>query len=56
MEKCRHRQLASRLLYIMARVTAERLVQHLGRSGYVLMKRPAAVAPSTSRHKHPHGG
>ena len=41
---------------VMARVTAERLVQHLDRSGYVLMKRPAAAAPSTSRHKHPHGG
>jgi len=26
---------------VMARVTAERLVQHLERSGYVLMKRPA---------------
>ncbi len=41
---------------VMARVTAERLVQHLERSGYVLMKRPAAVAPSTSGHKHPHRG
>ncbi len=41
---------------VMARVTAERLVQHLDRSGYVLMKRPAAAAPSTSRHKHPHDG
>ena len=41
---------------VMARVTAERLVQHLDRSGYVLMKRPAAAAPSTSRHKHPHRG
>ena len=41
---------------VMARVTAERLVQHLDRSGYVLMKRPAAAAPSTTRHKHPHGG
>ena len=29
---------------VMARVTAERLVQHLERSGYVLMKRPAASA------------
>ncbi len=35
MEKCRYRQLASRLLYVMARVTAERLVRHLERSGYV---------------------
>jgi hypothetical protein len=38
---------------VMARVTAERLVQHLDRSGYVLMKRPAASAPSTSGHRHP---
>ena len=38
---------------VMARVTAERLVQHLERSGFVLMKRPAARAPSTSGHHHP---
>jgi hypothetical protein len=38
---------------VMARVTAERLVQHLERSGYVLMKRSAATAPSTSGHRHP---
>lgn len=38
----------------MARITAERLVQHLERSGYVLMKRPDATAPSTSTHRHPH--
>lgn len=38
---------------VMARVTAERLVQHLERSGYVLMKRPVASAPSTSGHRHP---
>ncbi len=38
---------------VMARVTAERLVQHLERSGYVLMRRPAAIAPSTSGHRHP---
>ena len=37
----------------MARITAERLVQHLERSGYVLMKRPDAAALSTSRHRHP---
>ncbi len=41
---------------VMARVTAERLVAHLERSGYVLMRRPAAAAPSTSGHKHPHRG
>jgi hypothetical protein len=37
----------------MARITAERLVQHLERSGFVLMKRPPATPPSTSRHSHP---
>jgi hypothetical protein len=30
---------------MMARITAERLVAHLQRSGYVLMKRPDAAAP-----------
>jgi hypothetical protein len=34
----------------MARITAERLVQHLERSGYVLMKRPEGPAPSISPH------
>ena len=34
----------------MARITAERLVRHLERSGYVLMKRPEGTAPSTSPH------
>jgi hypothetical protein len=34
----------------MARITAERLVRHLERSGYVLMRRPEATAPSTSPH------
>ncbi len=38
---------------VMARITAERLVRHLERSGYVLMKRPDAAAPSTSGHRHP---
>ena len=37
----------------MARITAERLVQHLELSGYVLMKRPERAAPSTSGHGHP---
>jgi hypothetical protein len=37
----------------MARITAERLVQHLERSGYVLMKKPGRGAPSTSGHSHP---
>ena len=38
---------------VMARITAERLVQHLERSGYVLMKKPGRPAPSTSGHGHP---
>ena len=37
----------------MARITAERLVQHLELCGFVLMKRPGATAPSTSMHRHP---
>jgi len=41
---------------VMARVTAERLVAHLERSGFVLMRRTAGAAPSTSGHKHPHRG
>ena len=38
---------------VMARVTAERLAEHMARSGLVVMKRSPAVAPSTSRHGHP---
>jgi hypothetical protein len=34
----------------MARITAERLVQHVERSGFVLMRRPDAAALTTSRH------
>ena len=34
----------------MARITADRLVEHLERSGFVVLKRPDAVAPSTSHH------
>lgn len=34
---------------VMARITAERLVRHLERSGYVLMKRPDAPAPTDKR-------
>ena len=37
---------------IMARITAERLVQHLEKFGYVLMRRPDAVAPSTSSRRN----
>ena len=40
----------------MARITAERLVLHLLKSGYVLMRRPDAAAPSTSGHRHPNAG
>jgi hypothetical protein len=32
---------------MMARITADRLVQHLTESGFVLMKGTAAAAPST---------
>jgi hypothetical protein len=32
----------------MARITAERLVRHLQQSGFVIMKAPAAVAPTTT--------
>ena len=32
----------------MARVTAARLVRHLERSGFVLMKRPPGAAPTTA--------
>ena len=32
----------------MARITAERLVRHLQQSGFVIMKAPAAAAPTTT--------
>ena len=34
----------------MAEITAERLVRHLERSGYVAMKRPAGAAPTSTAH------
>jgi hypothetical protein len=34
----------------MARITAARLVRHLERSGFVLMKKPAAPAPTVAEH------
>jgi hypothetical protein len=34
----------------MARITAARLVRHLERSGFVLMKRPPAAPPTTAGH------
>lgn len=37
----------------MARITAERLVEHLQRSGFVLLRKPDLAPPSTSRHRHP---
>lgn len=39
---------------VMARLTAERLVQHLQQSGFVLMKRGSAAAPNANLHPHPH--
>ncbi len=33
---------------MMARITADRLVRHLERSGFVLMKGPPGAAPTTS--------
>ena len=39
---------------VMARVTAERLVQHLQQSGFVVLKRQETAAPDSSRHPHPH--
>jgi hypothetical protein len=41
---------------VMARITAERLVQHLERSGFVLMKRPSAAPPTTSQMPLPGDG
>ena len=41
---------------LVARIAADRLVQHLERSGFVVMKRPAAEAPTTSRMPAPSGG
>lgn len=37
----------------MARITAERLVRHLERCGFVLMRAPGAEAPSSSRMMPP---
>jgi len=35
---------------LMARITAQHLVEHLQRCGFQLMKRPDAAAPSTTGH------
>jgi hypothetical protein len=37
----------------MARIAADRLVRHLERSGFVVMKKPAAPAPTSSKHMSP---
>jgi hypothetical protein len=34
---------------LMARITADRLIAHLGASGFVVMRRPPAGAPTASR-------
>ena len=41
---------------IIARIAAERLVRHLTRSGYVVMKRGPRPGHSASSHPHPHRG
>ena len=41
---------------MMARVAAERLVRHLERSGFVVMKRGPLPGHSASGHPHPHRG
>ena len=39
----------------MARITAERLVHHLELSGFVVMKKPPASAPTTPKTRNPDG-
>ena len=39
----------------MARITAERLVEHLRQSGFVIMKKPPAKAPTTPETHKPDG-
>jgi hypothetical protein len=39
---------------MMARIAADRLVQHLERSGFVVMKKPEGLAPTASHHPPPH--
>ena len=41
---------------LMARIAADRLVKHLERSGFVVMKRPSLPDHSASSHPHPHRG
>ena len=35
---------------LMAQITAAHLMEHLQRCGFLIMKRPDAVAPSASHH------
>ncbi len=37
----------------MSRVAAERLTDYMDQSGFVVMKKPPAAAPSTTRHMPP---
>lgn len=39
---------------LMAGLVAARLVAHLARCGFVLMKRAAVAPHDTSNHRHPH--
>lgn len=41
---------------MMARITAERLAEHLEASGFVVMKAPPAVSPTTSNMPIPSRG
>ena len=41
--------------WALARITAERLVRHLERSGFVLMKAPPAAPPTTTDAPKPPG-
>lgn len=38
---------------LMARLVAERLVEHLQRCGFVLMRAPGAPLPDATPHRHP---
>ena len=38
---------------LMSHIVAQRLVEHLDRCGFVLMRHPPATAPTTARHTHP---
>ena len=39
---------------VMARITAERLVEHLQQSGFVILKRVVDAASTSSGHHHSH--